>query len=41
MATFTYDVLKLADVVVVDVQCDYIKEDLGNVRNGQTYLAAL
>lgn len=41
MATFTYDVLKLADVVVVDVQCDYIKEELGNVRNGQTDMAAL
>ena len=41
MATFTYDVLKLADVVVVDVQCDYLKEDLGNVRNGQTDMAAL
>ena len=41
MATFTYDVLKLADVVVVDVQCDYIKEDLGNVRNGEADLAAL
>jgi nucleotide sugar dehydrogenase len=41
MATFTYDVLKLADVVVVDVQCDYIKEDLGNVRNGQADMAAL
>ena len=41
MATYTYDVLKLADVVVVDVQCDYIKEELGNVRNGQTDMAAL
>ena len=41
MATFTYDVLQLADVVVVDVQCDYIKEELGNVRNGQTDMAAL
>ena len=41
VATFTYDVLKLADVVVVDVQCDYIKEDLGNVRSGQTDMAAL
>ncbi len=41
MATYTYDVLKLADVVVVDVQCDYIKEDLGNVRSGQTDMAAL
>ena len=41
IATFTYDVLKLADVVVVDVQCDYLKEDLGNVRTGQTDMAAL
>jgi len=41
MATFTYDVLKLADVVVVDVQCDYIKEDLGDVRTGQTDMEAL
>jgi UDP-N-acetyl-D-glucosamine dehydrogenase len=41
VATYTYDVLKLADVVVVDVQCDYLKEDLGNVRTGQTDMAAL
>jgi UDP-N-acetyl-D-glucosamine dehydrogenase len=41
MATYTYDVLKLADVVVVDVQCDYIKADLGNVRTGQTDMEAL
>ncbi|HJX72184.1 MAG TPA: hypothetical protein VJ346_09535, partial [Bacteroidales bacterium] len=41
IATYTYEVLKLADVVVVDVQCDYIKEDLGNVRTGQTDMAAL
>ncbi|HPA87104.1 MAG TPA: nucleotide sugar dehydrogenase [Bacteroidales bacterium] len=41
IATYTYDVLKLADVVVVDVQCDYIKEDLGDVRTGQTDMAAL
>ncbi|HRW86734.1 MAG TPA: nucleotide sugar dehydrogenase [Bacteroidales bacterium] len=41
VATFTYDVLKLADVVVVDVQCDYLKDDLGNVRNGETDMAAL
>ncbi|NOY44296.1 MAG: nucleotide sugar dehydrogenase [Deltaproteobacteria bacterium] len=40
-ATFTYDALKLADVVVVDVQCDYLKEDLGNVRNGRADMAAL
>ena len=40
-ATFTYDVLKLADVVVSDVQCDYIKESLGNVCDGRTDMAAL
>jgi len=40
-ATFTYDVLKLADIVVVDVQCDYLKESLGDVKNGQTDMAAL
>jgi UDP-N-acetyl-D-glucosamine dehydrogenase len=41
VATFTYDVLTLADVVVMDVQCDYHKEDLGNVREGQADIAAL
>jgi UDP-N-acetyl-D-glucosamine dehydrogenase len=41
IATYTYDVLKLADVVVVDVQCDYLKAELGNVRNGETDMAAL
>jgi UDP-glucose 6-dehydrogenase len=28
-ATYTYEVLSLADVVVVDVQCDYYKETFG------------
>jgi nucleotide sugar dehydrogenase len=41
MATFTHDVLNFADVVVVDVQCDYIKEELGNVRSGHTDMEAL
>lgn len=41
MATYTYDVLKLADVVVVDVQCDYLKNSLGNVRTGSVDMAAL
>jgi nucleotide sugar dehydrogenase len=40
-ATFTYDALSLADVVVVDVQCDYHKETLGNVRQGSADIAAL
>ena len=41
MATFTYDALKLADVVVVDVQCDYLKEALGNVLDGRADMDAL
>ena len=41
MATYTYDALKLADVVVVDVQCDYLKESLGNCRDGSADMAAL
>ena len=41
MATYTYDALKLADVVVVDVQCDYFKETLGNCREGHAEIAAL
>jgi UDP-N-acetyl-D-glucosamine dehydrogenase len=40
-ATFTYDALKLADVVVVDVQCDYLKESLGDVRSGGADVIAL
>ena len=40
-ATFTYDALSLADVVVVDVQCDYLKETLGNVRQGHADIDAL
>jgi UDP-N-acetyl-D-glucosamine dehydrogenase len=41
IATYTYDVLRLADVVVVDVQCDYVKEALGNVRQGDVDMKAL
>ncbi len=41
IATFSYDVLKLADVVVVDIQCDYLKESLGNVRDGRADMTAL
>ena len=40
-ATFNNDCLKLADCVVVDVQCDYLKQDLGNMRTGETDMAAL
>ena len=41
IATYTYDVLSLADVVVVHVQCDYLKETFGDVRNGSADIAAL
>jgi UDP-N-acetyl-D-glucosamine dehydrogenase len=40
-ATFASDCLKLADAVVVDVQCDYLKHDLGNSRTGEADMAAL
>ncbi len=40
VATFTDAVLKLADVVVVDVQCDYLKESLGDVRTGSADMVA-
>lgn len=41
IATYTYDALKLADVVVVDVQCDYLKESLGSVSEGRADMVAL
>ncbi len=41
IATFTYDALCFADVVVVDVQCDFIKEELGNLRSGHADISAL
>ncbi|MCD4825997.1 MAG: GDP-mannose dehydrogenase [Phycisphaerae bacterium] len=40
-ATFNSDCLTLADVVVVDVQCDYTKHDLGDMRTGETEMTAL
>ena len=40
-ATFDSKCLKLADVVVVDVQCDYSKHDLGNMRSGEAEMTAL
>ena len=41
LASFTYEVLSLADVVVVDVQCDYHKETFGDVKRGHADIAAL
>jgi len=41
VGTFNSDVLSLADCVVVDVQCDYLKHELGNLASGTTEMAAL
>jgi len=41
VATYNSDCLQLADCVVVDVQCDYTKHDLGNMRSGEADMAAL
>jgi nucleotide sugar dehydrogenase len=41
IATYTYEALTLADVVIVDVQCDYFKETFGDVRRGHADIAAL
>jgi nucleotide sugar dehydrogenase len=40
-ATYTYDALRLADVLVVDVQCDFIKQELGNLKSGYAEISAL
>jgi UDP-N-acetyl-D-glucosamine dehydrogenase len=40
-ASFTYKALSLADVVVVDVQCDYIKESLNDVSTGYVQMEEL
>jgi nucleotide sugar dehydrogenase len=41
VATYNSDCLALADCVVVDVQCDYTKTELGNMRTGEADMAAL
>ena len=40
-ATYTSECLSLADCVVVDVQCDYTKHDLGHMRTGEAEMSAL
>ena len=40
-ATSTYDALSLADVLVVDVQCDFLKQDLGDLKTGFAEIGAL
>jgi nucleotide sugar dehydrogenase len=41
VATYNSDCLALADCVVIDVQCDYTKSELGNMRTGTTEMKAL
>jgi nucleotide sugar dehydrogenase len=41
IATYTEEALKLADCVVVDVQCDYLKESLGDLKTGHADMEAL
>ncbi|MFA6128900.1 MAG: UDP binding domain-containing protein [Bacteroidales bacterium] len=41
VATFNSDCLSLADCVVVDVQCDFAKRDLGKMHTGEADMAAL
>ena len=41
VATSNSDCLGLADCVVVDVQCDYTKQALGNMRTGEADMNAL
>ncbi len=40
-ATYNSDCLQLADCVVVDVQCDFAKQDLGKMKTGEADMAAL
>ncbi len=41
IATYTNEVLKLADVIVVDIQCDFLKQDLGDLQTGYADISAL
>ena len=41
LATYNDEVLTLADVVVVDVQLDFLKNELGNCRSGEVEMKAL
>jgi nucleotide sugar dehydrogenase len=41
LATYNDEVLSLADVVVVDVQLDFQKSELGNCRSGEVEMNAL
>ena len=40
-ATYTYDALRFADVLIVDVQCDFVKQGLGNLQSGYVEMGAI
>ena len=40
-ATYTYDALRFADVLIVDVQCDFVKEGLGDLQSGYVEMGAI
>jgi len=39
--TFSYDALTFADILIVDIQCDFLKEELGDLRSGRAEISAL
>ena len=41
VATYNSDCLMFADCVVVDVQCDFAKKELGNMKSGESDMTAL
>ena len=41
VATYNNQVLDLADCVVIDVQCDFLKQELGNMKSGECDMGAL
>lgn len=41
IATYNSQVLDLADCVVIDVQCDFLKAELGNMKSGECDMGAL
>lgn len=40
-ASYNSKVIDLADCVVIDVQCDFLKQELGNMKSGECDMAAL
>lgn len=40
-ASYNSQVIDLADCVVIDVQCDFLKQELGNMKSGECDMAAL